>query len=570
MLSSILALVFTWANVVLAQGSSNKSNPATFATVLGDVVASAPFKAAQVYLRNTDRNVLYMVYTSAGHYRAVYLLPGDYELSAKAKGQVSKVQKLTLKVGTNTAPELSMQESETAKVRGADVVTFNEMYPPGPGRDLARATCIGCHGPNFLPGKQWTAEQWSDAVNMMNEIGTVSFSDESRKSVVDWLVANFGPDSSPRTLKWDMDLPVDESALSKAMYIEYYPHPEPGKENTRGHGRHGQDPHFDEQGNVWFTDRGIPNRLCKLDPRTGEIREWTMPNPRNDVHGLTIDSKGVIWTEELKNNPHLVAFDPRTEKFSTWEFDPKHQLGNSVSGDTPILDEHENVWVSLIYGDALAKWDRKTQEITLYRTPSRHAFPYGMDTDSAGNIWTAEFVAGKVARLDPRSGKWSEYSALNQPVIIRRMSVDSKGIVWYAVYSAGKLGRLDPATGEVKEFTIPVEFSQPYDVWPDYQNNLWISDNGQGGTLIKYQKSSGAFTFYPTPQLTDQPKLDITRDGAIWYCPRTAPDSGVGVLYPDMTKIRELGAYYAHGIENGSKYLGSQEAQLKTDHAGQR
>ena len=44
--------------------------------------------------------------------------------------------------------------------------------------------------------------------------------------------------------------------------------------------------------------------------------------------------------------------------------------------------------------------------------------------------------------------------------------------------------------------------------------------------------------------MTDQPKIEITRDGAVWYCPRSAGKPGVGVLYPDVTKVRTLRAYY--------------------------
>jgi len=40
------------------------------------------------------------------------------------------------------------------------------------------------------------------------------------------------------------------------------------------------------------------------------------------------------------------------------------------------------------------------------------------------------------------------------------------------------------------------------------------------------------------------PKLEVTRDGAVWYSARSADIKAIGVLYPDMTKIKTLGAYY--------------------------
>ena len=47
-----------------------------------------------------------------------------------------------------------------------------------------------------------------------------------------------------------------------------------------------------------------------------------------------------------------------------------------------------------------------------------------------------------------------------------------------------------------------------------------------------------------TTAMTDQPKIEITREGAVWYCPRSSAQPGVGVLDPDVSRIRTLAAYY--------------------------
>ena len=122
--------------------------------------------------------------------------------------------------------------------------------------------------------------------------------------------------------------------------------------------------------------------------------------------------------------------------------------------------------------------------------------------------------------------------------------MDSKGIVWFGIYSHGKLGKLDPKTGKVTEYKIPLAFAQPYDAWPDHDDNIWIGDDGQGGTLIKFDPRTEKFTYYPAPQMGDMPKLAITREGAIWYTPRSSANAAAGVLYPDQSKIKTLGAYY--------------------------
>jgi hypothetical protein len=45
-------------------------------------------------------------------------------------------------------------------------------------------------------------------------------------------------------------------------------------------------------------------------------------------------------------------------------------------------------------------------------------------------------------------------------------------------------------------------------------------------------------------QRGDLPKIEITREGAIWYNPRSALKGAVGVLYPDMTKMTTFEARY--------------------------
>src|SRR5439155_1492697 len=80
------------------------------ASMSGTVSSAKPFKAAQVYIRNVDMRIMYMVFTNAGQFRAVSLFPGNYEISVTAKGFKSDVQKLAVKAGDNMKIKVSLQE----------------------------------------------------------------------------------------------------------------------------------------------------------------------------------------------------------------------------------------------------------------------------------------------------------------------------------------------------------------------------------------------------------------------------------------------------------------------------
>jgi len=351
------------------------------------------------------------------------------------------------------------------------------------------------------------------------------------------------------------------------MYVEYYLKPDvPGqgvhdpqyKQQGFGAGRRvGQDPRFDSDGNVWLTDRGTPNRIVKLDPRTGEMKDYLTPRPTAGVHDLNIDQRsGIVWVPENEGVPasqmKLLAFNPKAEK---WE--QEYPLDPGTLLDVPLkhaqslaIDSKGNVFVGMILGDGLSKWDRETKKVTTYPIPEsitggHGSLPYGVVTDKNENIWVALARRGTAAKFDTKTNQWTGYRAPIYPSFIRRLNVDSKNNIWFPIYSSGDLVRLDQTTGKMKDWKIPSQVSQPYDV-EEYNGKIWIADDGQEATLIQFDPATEKFTFFPSPQANaDKPKIQITNEGAIWYSPRSSRDyPGFGVLYPDMDKMTTFAARY--------------------------
>ena len=550
------------------QAPAVKSDLAGLATVSGTVTAPVPFKAAKVYFRNNDKRMQYMVYTAGGKYQAMHLLPGNYEMRVETPGLDSAVTKVTLNSGANPPVNATLRNAQDT---GTIIVSMNEMFPPDPGQQFVKENCLSCHGPAMMGSRHFPAAVWNNFVQLMLDTGNLTTQFESqqqRDEVVAYLAKHFGPESRKRTVKWDKEVPLDEAKLGKAMFIEYYFKPNEDKSLRR----RGQDPHFDQQGNVWITDRNVPNRLVKLDPRTGEMKEWLMPRPQGETHGLTIDRDGVVWVPERNGKRkdtdglHLAAFDPRTEKWETFPYDPNRTIKESLQSHTPVMDAQGNVWSTIIRGDRFYMWNRQTRSIEMHVTPTRPSAPYGIDMDSQGNIWMAlSRGAPRVGKWDPVAKVFSEYPAATTTGRIRRVSVDMQDRVWYGIYDRGVLGYIDPKTGRATEFRPPLDLSRPYDPQADYAGNIWFGDDGQSGNTVAFNTATKEWSFYPTPQVADQPKIELTRDGAIWYCPRSGAEPGVGVLYPDMTRIRTLGAYYVDFDPPSSRAMlrrGSSQAAL--------
>ena len=547
-----------------------------------------------------------MVYTTAGQFRATPLFPGNYEISASAKALRSEVQKLVVKAGDNPKLTLSLRDPvaagqrtivsglETENSRDAAVTeeqSYEQIYPPGPGRDVAERTCIICHGENFLPTRPAGRATWTQRIDRMMgaqlatktaesyaegllsyRASTLRFSRQDREDLLAYMVKNFGPDATPRAVRIDQEMPLDETKLSKSMYIEYYLTPDPPGQGTHAPEyskltggftgrRAGQDVRFDQDGNVWLTDRGYPHRLVKLDPRTGEQKSFVLPNPIGGNHEVNVDRTGMVWLaehsgQEPSGQKHLLGFNPKTEKFEyRIPMDPDNVIRNPIKWMQSIaFDSKNNVYVGWIMGGALSKYDRATKKVSVFTVPTHNAIVYGVIADRNDNIWMALWDSGNIAKFDTSNNEWTIFTPPTYPGQVRRLNVDAQNNIWFGIWSAGKragrLDKLDQTTGRITEYTIPRRNANPYDVAQDFEGNIWSADvGGSAASLWKFNPRDATFTLYPKPQKSaDTPKIQITREGAIWYSPRGSVDApAFGVLYPDMDKITTLGAYYLNG-----------------------
>jgi len=66
-----------------------------------------------------------------------------------------------------------------------------QKLPDGKGKDVVEAACDGCHGVDQIIGRAWSADKWASVIKSMVDKGAV-LSDEERKTIIDYLAANFG------------------------------------------------------------------------------------------------------------------------------------------------------------------------------------------------------------------------------------------------------------------------------------------------------------------------------------------------------------------------------------------
>jgi len=96
-IGTVLFAVFALAN--LAQAEPKKaSEVANLASASGTVTGAKPFTAAKVYLKNTDKRILYMVYTNGGKFQAMHLLPGTIFPSTKYRADYDSEGKAVMMI----------------------------------------------------------------------------------------------------------------------------------------------------------------------------------------------------------------------------------------------------------------------------------------------------------------------------------------------------------------------------------------------------------------------------------------------------------------------------------------
>jgi len=572
------------------------------ATLSGTISAESPFTAAQVYARNHDKSMLYMVYSNDGRFETVNLMPGGYEIWAE-KGHLKSEHKwmridakasVELHLSMQPGPEFALTSKDRATggpqfgqpaAEGVELVPYDELYPAGAGRDIAETTCIQCHGQTFLPTHQKSKAEWLVMIDVMldpnggiqaGRESALTVTSEERTVLADFLTKNFGLEGPVRGLKIDVEYPLNEDVLSKGQFIEYLL---PLAHNTDlylrsknlpgRHRLHGAD--MDFSGNVWAAN-GIVG-VVRLNPRTGQWSHYPYgtdeSNPEVDMYGVAKGEPGSVWsnifghdmTVDSNENvywmeyqgQHVGRLNSKTGKKERFAMDPEglvvdeRGVQGNIRGHSPHLDAEENLWFTAIRGNKIGFFDRESEKISLFEIPTPNSFPYGIDMDQNENVWFAELLGCKVGKFNPRKQKFTEYPALTSPCAINRLTVDSKGIVWYSLARPGMLGRLDPETEEQLEYDIlpftNVSASSPYGIIADRDDQVWFGDGGMGGALVKFDPDTEEFTYHPLPRQTDNPNLDTTRDGAIVYTTRANRQAGIGIFYPDVSNMREFGAF---------------------------
>jgi streptogramin lyase len=512
-------------------------------------VEGKPLAGVGVSARCDAQTFTTTVYTDQnGNYSFPQLEPGDYRIWAQAVGFDSTVKDAVLATGHSNRVELTVSPLKdfSKQLSGAEWV---ESLPEQPGdrrmKVLFTSNCIGCHTASFPLQNRFDASGWHAIFNIMSKIKSLGYiaddaeTDEPITAYADELATYLarvrGPSDTPLDVKV---LPRPSGDAARIVVTEFdISRPDiPGwlmKHNgtdwsegtpSRWNGRAVHDVALDKNGFVWFADDATPERtVAKLDPRTGKVTDYKLPNSSNqaeDSHALVFDKTGLLWLASgTLGNP--VQFDPKTETFRKFP----RPAGLEASGDFISVDGNNDPWSPTTVG--AYKLDPQTGKYTNYTSghpPKNH---YDMAVDRENNAWVALIGDNRLLKVDAETGKVDELElgyrtdseandrdreinstrrlTANTSTPLqkgpRRMAADRNGdFVWFTEFFADRIAKVDIHTRKVTEYPVPHMYTQPYAITVDDKHMVWFTMLS-ADRIAKFNPFTEKFTEYALPTL---------------------------------------------------------------------
>jgi virginiamycin B lyase len=480
------------------------------ATITGTVAGpdGAPFRGAFVQARNAATKITMSVLSdSQGRYHLDDLAAGDYRLQIRSPGyKADAVSGVVLSAQQSAAQNFALQKGQ---VRWADISLSQgfKLLPDVRGKDAFYTYCVACHGFQTRMASVTRDEQgWRDRVNYMRD--AMGFflnrpqrplSDQKADDLVFWMNQMWGEDSV--LPKSPADLPAYQEtvhkfsdAALKIVYVEY---------EMPGPNRMPWSAVPDKKGNFWIPYYGRANKIGRLDPVSGIVTEFAVPNTGTAaIHSAVPAQDGTVWLTE-QGSDKLAKWDPETQKITEYQDDwPKHTIRIEANGE---------VWST----GGLTRFDPKTEKFThIADVPNA----YGIALDKEGNVWFAEQRAdGRIGKVDAKTLHVTKYQQPTQAGYPRRIQVDADGTVWFAEFQSGKVAQFDPKTDHFKEFALPGPHATPYALGISSDDKIWYSSEWMD-VVGRLDRATGEAIEYPIPHAENSMRDFFLDDkGHIWY-----------------------------------------------------
>src|SRR5215472_5119726 len=228
----------------------------------------------------------------------------------------------------------------------APFLASSQELPEGKGKELVAAQCNSCHTFYSRVGAGYTSEGWVTVMRMMTNHG-LSLPADQLATMTQYLSANFPEKGKPAGVV---------VAGPAKVSMQAWKVPTPG---SRPH-----DPLAASDGSLWYTGQ-MANVLGRVDPKTGQFKEYPLKTAHSGPHGLVEDTAGNIWY--TGNTGALIGrLDPKTGAVTEYPMpDPEAKDPHTLN-----FDQSGILWFTVQVGNKLGRLDPATGEIKLFTPPT--------------------------------------------------------------------------------------------------------------------------------------------------------------------------------------------------------
>jgi virginiamycin B lyase len=527
-MSRIAGFVLVFALSLHTVFAAPQEDTHTKKALSGRVTAAdgAPLEGVLVRAKRAGSTVSVTVVTNRDgkfSFPAARLAPNTYNLDIRAVG-FDLASTLTVQIETGKTARAGIQLAKTKNLEAQ--LTSAEWLLSVPGTEEQKSQlfrCAACHSLSPIVHSTYDKAGWLTTLARMrtySEQSVITHPVELPFKVTAAPDPNFAEYLATINLsskaKWDYELKMLPRPTGRATHviITEYDLPDPG--------RLPHDADLDDKGMVWYNDFREP-LIGRLDPRTGEIKEWSFPElkPGFPPGSLSMEPGvgGLLWIPRFRQ-AGITSFDPRTEKFQSWPDPP--ELNNDRTIDAQVAAAPDGtIWYPNLDSRDLYRLDPKTGHIGVYpmypdfhpekagagiiiqfaynKTPAGH-FTYGVAVDSKSNAYFCDIVGGNIGRVDAKTGKATLFKTPTLNSGPRRISMDSQDRAWFGEYYANSVGMFDPQTEKFKEWKAPTPWVGPYPAKQDKHGDVW-SAGMSTDLILRLDPRTGQFIEYMLPTL---------------------------------------------------------------------
>jgi virginiamycin B lyase len=345
----------------------------------------------------------------------------------------------------------------------------------GTGKQLVEGICTGCHQTNMITQSMgYSRDGWTQLIGTMIDLKTVP---DQQAAITAYLAEHYPPKYNTRQAKI---VPGPFEITFKEWVMPTL-------------GQRARDPIQAADGSIWWVGQ-FGNLMGRLDPRTGEMKEWILP--ANALpHTVELDPEGKPWYTGNKNGT-VGKLDPATGQFTVYKMpDP-----NAKDPHTLVFDKQGTAFFTLQNSNMVGRLDPRSGAIKLITLPIADAKPYGIKIDAEGAVWFSCNGAPCIYKMDAATMELKEYKLPLGGTTVRRLDIADDGMIWYVNSGRGRIGRLDPKSGQATEWDSPSgPKSHPYAIVV-MNGAVWYNESGvRPDPLVRFDIKTETFQSWPIP-----------------------------------------------------------------------